>query len=179
MAKTVFFVIASQGFRDEELFEPLELLKSEGYETKILSQIKGTCQGSKGGSVQSDAALDQVVLDEEVCALIVIGGPGSPELMKVSALGTLLLQAKERGLVIGAICLGPMVVSSFDVISGKKATVFPTQESLTLLEEKGVEYVKEDVVVDGLLVTANGPHAASAFGHTLIDAIADSLAKEL
>jgi protease I len=42
----VLFVIAKQGFRDEELFHPLEELNKAGFETVIASTEKGECIGS-------------------------------------------------------------------------------------------------------------------------------------
>ena len=165
----VYFVIAQKNFRDEELLEPLELLKSEGLTTVILSQKKGTCTGSGGTSVESDFAIAKAPFTDDLKAVIVVGGSGSPSLQQEKSLGDLLQKAKEKGLLIGAICLGPMVVASFGVIEGMTATVFPTEESLALLKQKKVDYLNEDVVVDDFLVTANGAHAASAFAHNIID----------
>jgi putative intracellular protease/amidase len=53
------------------------------------------------------------------------------------------------------------------VLEGKKATVFPSEKGN--LKAKGAEYVSQNVVEDGLIVTAVGPQAASEFGMKILE----------
>ena len=50
----------------------------------------------------------------------------------------------------------------------KKATVYKTEESVKQLQESGAEFIDQDLVVDGNLVTANGPSAATKFGEAIV-----------
>lgn len=165
----ILFVIAQTGFRDEELIEPMELFQSHGIKTTILSKEKGTCTGSQGLTIKSDQSIEQAIIDDDVKAIVVVGGPNSPSLMKETSLQKLLVTVKEKEIYLCAICLGPMVVASFGLIDGISATVYPTEESLAMLQKHNIKYNKEDVVVDGKIITANGPHAATAFGHTIME----------
>ena len=61
-----------------------------------------------------------------------------------------------------------MVLAKAGVLTGKKATVFKTKESLAALQQGGAEYVEQAVVTDFNLVTANGPEAAEELGNTLV-----------
>ena len=42
-------------------------------------------------------------------------------------------------------------------------------EQSTVLEENGATFVDEQVVVDGKIITANGPEAAEAFGKKIVE----------
>ena len=57
----------------------------------------------------------------------------------------------------------------FDVIDGLSATVYLDDFSKPLLKEHNVLYVDGLVVVDELLVTGNGPAAATAFGEQIVE----------
>jgi protease I len=164
---TVYFIIAQQGFRDEELFEPLEIVKEAGYTPIILSQEAGLCKGSKGGEVTADFAISDAKLDG-VAGIFVIGGPGSVHLIDVEELGTLLDTALSQHILIGAICYGPMILAHFGIIDGMHATVYADKLSLGEFKKHNVMYIGQDVVEDEWLITANGPHAAQQFGKHIV-----------
>ena len=171
MEENIYIIIAQQDFRDEELLEPLEVLKPTPYNPIILSPQQGECTGMKGVKIQSDKAIKDAVIDDNTRAVLIIGGKGSPALLEEKELGTLLYEAKENKLIIGAICLGPMVLAGFNMIDRKHATVYETQESKALFAEHNITYIKEDVIVDGNIVTANGPHAATAFAENVVEVL--------
>lgn len=171
MKGNIYMIVAQNGFRDEELLIPQEYFKEKGYDIIILSKEKGLCTGSISAEIQSDLSIRDAHVDDTTKAVLVIGGPQSPTLMDVPELGTLLKEAKEKGLVVGAICLGPMMLAHFGVIDGMHATVFATSDSLAKLKERKIVYVNEDVVVDDKLVTANGPQAARAFAENVVETV--------
>lgn len=162
-------VIAQKDFRDEELLVPKEHFEAAGFQVVIASPDGGDCKGMLGAEVIADIKISDIDINSETKALVVIGGANSPSLMNVESLGEKLELAKEKEIVIGAICLAPMVVASFDIIHGMSATVFPTEESLKTLKDHKVLYIPEDVVVEDWLVTANGPTSADAFGKALVE----------
>ncbi|MGM5481387.1 MAG: DJ-1/PfpI family protein [Nanobdellota archaeon] len=169
----IYLIIAQENFRDEELLEPLEVLKPTAYEPVILSPKQGTCKGMLGEEVESDKAIKDAVIDDDTRAVLIIGGKGSPELMNHKELGTLLYEAKENKLVIGAICLGPMVLASFNLLDSRHATVFETEESKAMFDEHNVTFINEDVIVDNNIVTANGPYAATAFAENVVELLGE------
>lgn len=168
-SKTVVFIVAQDGFRDEEYFESQKIISEAGFSTIVASQEKGLCKGKLGGEVSADIAISEVVLDDSIVAVVVIGGPGSPKLMEVKELGTLLLKVREEKKLLGAICYAPAIVASFDVIDGLSATAYMDDFSRPILKEHKILYIDGLVVVDELLVTGNGPAAASAFGEQIVE----------
>jgi protease I len=164
----VYMIIAQKDFRDEELLIPKEILESKGFQTIIASPDAGICKGMLGAEVTADIKISEIDINSETKAIILIGGSNSPSLMKIDELGKKLELAKEKEIIIGAICLAPMVLAHFDIITGMSATVYPTPESLKLLKDHKILYIPEYVVVEDWLVTANGPQSASAFGEALV-----------
>lgn len=166
MAK-ILFVVAQKNFRDEELLIPKEMLENAGHEAKIASLARGKATGMLGAIVNPDMAVHEASADY-FDAIVVVGGSGSVALAESEDVLGLVQKAHERGKVVSAICLGPMALARAGVLSGKKATVFRTEDSLRALKQGGASYTGEDVTVDGKLVTASGPHTANDFAQALL-----------
>lgn len=172
--KQVYMIIAQKDFRDEELLTPKKILEDKGFAVIVASPEGGECTGMLGATVKADCTIDDISITNDTKALVVIGGKNSPSLMKIDTLGYKLQEAKDKELVIGAICLAPMVVASFDLITGMSATVYPTPESVKTLKDHKVLFIPESVVVEDWLVTANGPESAEAFGESLVDVLEEN-----
>ena len=165
--KTIIMIVAQEGFRDEELLETKEVLDECGFTTIIASQREGECKGKLGAVVEANLSINEIELTDDVVAIVVIGGPGSPDLMKVDELGVLLRKTIEKNLVLGAICYAPAVVASFGVIDGRNATCYADDFSIPIFKEHKILFIDELVVADDKLITGNGPSAAKAFGEEI------------
>lgn len=159
----ILMVVAQNGFRDEELFEPIEVFESNGYKVDIASVSKGEAKGMLGALINAELSIKDAKV-YEYDAVAVVGGRGAYTLVENKELHRLLKDAHDRQKVVGAICLAPMILARAGLLGGKKATVYESQDSLRLFRETGVQHVKEDVVQSGIIVTASGPHAARKFG---------------
>lgn len=164
-------IIAQTNFRDEELIEPMELFKAENYEVIIASPDGGECKGMLGTTAVAKLTIKEINIDKDTAAILLVGGSNSPSLMNYTEIKEKINDAKKMDLTYGAICLAPMVLAHFDLIKGLSATVYPTDDSLDKLKEHGVLYIDEDVVIDGNLVTANGPQSATEFGKSVLDVL--------
>ena len=170
--KRVLLVIAPEQFRDEELLKPKEVFLSEGASVTIAACRLGEAKGMFGTTIKPDLLLSDVKY-EDYDACVVVGGMGSPaHLWADSKLHTILQSLYKSNKVVAAICLSGAVLAKAGVLKGKKATVWAMPESLAALAEGGANYVKEHVVRDGLVVTADGPEAAGKFAQSVVEAIA-------
>jgi len=167
MSKAVF-IVAKQGFRDEELFDTKRILDTAGIETVIASTEPGEAQGSKGGSAKIDLKIRDIHM-EDYDIIILIGGPGAPSLADYSEVLTLIQTAKKLGKKIAAICIAPYVLAKAGVLTGKKATTFPSEPAISEFAAKGVIRLEDPVVQDGNIITANGPLAAKDFGQKIVE----------
>ena len=95
------------------------------------------------------------------------GMPGSANLAAFGKLMDIMQEHYTQGGTIAAICAAPSVVLSLlPDLKGKKMTCYDGFED-TLIE-KGAEYVKEGVVVDGNIITGRGPGWAVDFGLSIL-----------
>ena len=90
------FLIAKQDFRDEELFEPKQILEEAGIQTTITSTETGTAVGKLGGTAQIDLPI-QEVNHEDYDILIIVGGPGAPALADHPKVINLVKKCSESG----------------------------------------------------------------------------------
>lgn len=166
MAK-VLMVVAQQGFRDEELLIPKEILETHGHQVKLASLIRGKASGSMGAVVTVEMSVHEAN-PEFFDAIVIVGGPGSPVLANNQDVMALVQRAAKLNKVVAAICLAPMALANAGVLQGKKATVFETSDSILSLKNGNVDIKKQPVVRDGNILTANGPSAANEFGKALL-----------
>lgn len=162
----VLFVIAHEGFRDEECFDPKEVLKDQ--EIIIASTDTTPATGSLGGKITPDITINEALNKiNEFDAVIFVGGPGANVYFDNPAAHKIAQNAKN---IIAAICIAPVTLAKAGVLEGKKATVWDDGQKTQakILEDAGATYVAEDVVVDGNLITANGPKAAKKFGEAIL-----------
>jgi len=167
MAK-VLMIIAQEGYKEEELEIPKKILEDAGHDVKVASLTRMKATGAKGTVVQPDLAVSEANPDFFGC-IVIVGGPGSPALAESKDVINLLIAARKQEKQLAAICLGPMALAKAGALAGKKATVFPTKDSIKLLRDSGAEYREEPVVVDEKVVTADCPASAKEFGKKLVE----------
>ena len=168
VAAMVLLVVAQNGFRDEEYLKPRAILEKAGYKVVTGSKNTGLAQGRFGATARVDVAISGVKADD-YAAVVFIGGPGAADYFEDPAALNLAKDAYRKGKVVGAICIAPGILARAGVLSGKKATAFPSE--LETLKKKGAVCQNVPVVVDGKIVTANGPEAADDFGNALVKAL--------
>lgn len=171
--KNAVIVIAFQGFQDFEYSEIRQILEYAGIKIIIASSLKGEAQGKSGQKVTVDMIIDEVV-PEDFDALVFIGGPGALEYVDNLSVHQLIQQAVNKDKVLAAICIAPEILAQAGVLKEKKATVWsdPVDKStIEVLEKGGAEYLDQAVVVDGKIVTGNGPEAATEFGQRIVEVL--------
>lgn len=167
----VLMVIAPEQFRDEELFEPVTLFRREGIEYEIASTRRGIAHGMLGGKAEATLALNEAK-PERYDGIVIVGGTGSEKYLWGSReLRDLLNVFAREGKVIAAICISPVVLGRAGLLKGKRATVFRTPDTLSELKSCGTIIGAEDVVVDGKVITANGPPAARRFAEEIVKSL--------
>ncbi len=167
MAK-VLIVIAEKMFRDEEFAEPKELIASAGHEVVVASSSRTAATGKLGMVVKPDLAID-AVSPAEFNAVVVVGGPGTPVyLWPNRQLHQIVKSIYAKGGIVAAICFAPVVLARAGVIKGRRCTVFRTADSIREMDAAGCLLQTAHVIVDGNIVTADGPGAARAFGEEVL-----------
>lgn len=169
MVKKALLIIAPENFRDEELLHTREELERAGVTTTVVSSKKGEAHGMLGAKVIPDLTLDQVRVDD-YDGVVFVGGSGSAVYFKDKKTLSIASEAFQKEKVVGAICIAPVILANAGVLKGRQATVFPG-DYVRKIVGGGAIYQEKPVVVDGRVITANGPGAAREFGRALAKAI--------
>lgn len=162
--KKIVMIIASEGYRDEELNVPLAFFKKRGADITIASSSLKTAKGTFGATAKPDILFSDIDV-KNFDAIVFIGGTGSSEYWNDPKAHKIAKEAVSSGKVLAAICIAPATLANAGVLTGKKATVFPSEEAQ--LVSGGATYTAKGVEVDDKIVTANGPQNAEKFAEEI------------
>jgi protease I len=171
--RKIAIAIAYRNFRDEEYEVPHKIFEELGADVRTFSDELGVAQGVDGMEVSVDAKL--VDLDvTEFDAIVFVGGPGTLEHLDVSESYQIAKDAITKNKILSAICVAPEILAKAGVLQGKKATVWTSslnKDAQRVLEQNGAIYQSDSLVVDGKIITADGPEAAEEFANKIVDVL--------
>jgi len=168
--KKIIMIVAFRDFRDAEYFVPKEILEAAGAELKTASNKKGTAIGADGGDTEVDLLVSEIN-SVDFDAVIFVGGPGALDAFDNEDSYELARETVSQDKVLASICISPVILAKAGVLKGKKATVWSSaldRSPVKTLQNYGAIYQDQLVVVDGKIITANGPGAAEEFGEAIV-----------
>jgi len=153
-------IISADNFEDSELLFPYYRLLEEGYHVDVASMKKGRITGKHGYEVEVTKTLQEV--DPAEYDLLVLPGGKAPEAVRQEekALEVARYFFRKK-LPVAAICHGPQILISADLLEGRHATCY--RSVADELKNAGAIYADREVVVDGNLVTSRQPSDLPAF----------------
>ncbi|MDR1245500.1 MAG: DJ-1/PfpI family protein [Clostridiales Family XIII bacterium] len=163
------YLFLADGFEEVEALTVVDVLRRAGVTIKTVSIMKDlTVTGVHGVAVVADELFEDA--DCVQCEMLILpgGGPGTERLSAHAGLKTALTDFAAANKRIAAICAAPAVLARSGLLKGKKATVYDGMED----ELAEADYVKEDVVIDGKIITSRGPGTAMPFALTLAGLLA-------
>ncbi|MFC5067898.1 type 1 glutamine amidotransferase domain-containing protein [Flaviflagellibacter deserti] len=168
-------VLATDGFEQVELTEPVKALKQAGADVAVVSPKSGQIQGykhhDKGDMIPVDRTLDAAKPDE-FDALVLPGGVINPDALRLEekAIG-FVRHFVSSGKPIAAICHGPWTLIDAGGVKGRRVTSWPSLK--TDLANAGAEWTDQEVVTDNGLVTSRKPDDIPAFNRKMIEEFAE------
>lgn len=162
-------VLATDGFEQSELMEPLKALEEAGADTEVVAphpdKVRGWKSRQWGEEVAVDHSLDEARL-EDFDALVLPGGVINADALRTQPKALAFIKSFcDAGKPIGAICHVPWALLEVGAVRGHRMTSWPSLK--TDLENGGAQWVDEQVVVDGSLVTSRKPDDLPAFNREL------------
>ena len=165
-------ILAEEGFEDSELIEPLRSMKKAGAKVVIVgSGSQESYQGKRGNATVSVDATADNVRAEDFDAVIVPGGYAPDKMRLHQSMVDLVRKAHDLGKVIAAICHGPQLLISADIVRGRRVTSWPSVA--VDLKNAGADWVDAPVVQDGNLITSRKPADLPRFNKAIIEALLD------
>jgi protease I len=164
-------VLTADKFEDFELFVPYFRLMEEGVAVDVAAPAKETLTGENGYFFENvDLTIDEVDPQKYDLLFIPGGHPhGAPTTVRNNLHAREIARAFfETGRPVAAICHGPYLLVSADLIAGRRLTSFWGDGVPDEITAAGGVYVDEDVVVDGNLITSRWPMDLPAFMQEVI-----------
>jgi protease I len=121
-----------------------------------------------GLQVKPDVLIGSVK-EKDFDGIVFVGGGGAKEYFDSPVAHKLAQEFFNRGKLTSAICIAPATLANAGVLTGKRATAFPSSEGA--LKSHGAVVTHEPVVQDGNVVTGVGPEAAKQFGRKLVEVL--------
>ena len=170
-------IIAADMVEQVELVDPRKALEAAGAETELLSLKPGTIQGFNHFDKADRHHVDRTVEEADAAdydALMIPGGVGNPDLLRGDENMVAFTHAFfEQGKPVAAICHGPWMLIEAGVVRDRELTSWPTLR--TDIRNAGGNWVDEQVVVDGGLVTSRKPDDIPAFNAKMIEEFAEGI----
>ena len=168
-AKRAVLIVASENFRDEELFETKRALDATAVQTTIASTRTGFIRSMLGNIAEARILVSQLRVDD-YDAIIFIGGPGAAEYFNNPVALNIAREAVSKRKILAAICIAPTVLANAGVLTGVRATGFLSEREK--LVQAGAVYTGAPVERDRFIITGSGPTASVQFGRAVADALA-------
>jgi deglycase len=163
-------ILAADMFERVELEEPRKALEDAGAEIEVVSLGEGEIQGFDHFEPAKNVRVDRTVEEaspDDYDALLVPGGVGNPDQLRGDENAVSFVRGfHDAGKPIAVICHGPWVLVESGVVRGRRVTSWPTLE--TDIRNAGGDWVDEEVVVDGSLVTSRKPDDIPAFNREML-----------
>jgi protease I len=165
VAKVAF--IMDEMFEDSEFQVPYERVKEAGHEPVVIGLKAGKELAGKKGKVKvtTDAAISDV--DPSEFDALVIPGGYSPDKIRVEPkMAEFTRQFDADGKPIAAICHAGWMLAEANLVKGKTVTSWPSIK--TDLINAGANWIDQEVVEDGNIITSRKPDDLEAFTKTLL-----------
>lgn len=162
-------ILVEEIFNDQEFWYPYYRLKEAGADVVVVGSKAGQTYKGKGGTKSSADAAADAVSSADFDGVVIPGGY-APDLMRRNpAMVRLVKDLFAAGKVVAAICHAGWMLASAKILQGRTVTsFFSIRDDLV---HAGANYVDEEVVVDGKLITSRTPDDLPAFMKTVIESM--------
>jgi 4-methyl-5(b-hydroxyethyl)-thiazole monophosphate biosynthesis len=164
--QTTALIPIADGSEEIEAVTLIDVLRRAGAQVTAASVNGLGITASRGVRITADCLIDTCI-DKTYDLIALPGGmPGARHLHDNAALKEMLIQQNRQSRLVAAICAAPAVVfQAHGLLAGRPATCHPGfSDQLT-----NQSAIAEPVVVEGNLVTSQGPGTALAFALTLVE----------
>ena len=172
-------MLVADGFEEVELTEPRKALDAAGADTTIVSPKSDRVRSWRftewGEYFPVGRSLAQTQA-QDFGALLLPGGVMNPDFLRMQPPAVEFVKAFfDVGKPVAVICHGPWTVIEAGAARGRRIASWPSLK--TDLRNAGAEWVDQEVVVDGQLVSSRKPDDLPAFNREMINVFGRALEK--
>ena len=168
----------AEGFEEIEALTVVDVLRRAGIQVDTVGVVGSVILSAHGVRMMVDKRLNEINPDEYDAIILPGGNPGYINLGRSSKVIEMIKKFNSKNKLIAAICGAPSILARERLLDDKKATIYPGNEKL-LAYPRG-----NPVVVDGNIITSQGPGTAMEFALKIVEkllnpATVEKLKKEL
>ena len=169
-------LLATTGLEQVELTEPRKALERAGATTHLISPQDGSVKAWDGDDWGETFDVDRPLSEatpDSYDALQLPGGVMNPDYLRVNEEAVTFVRGFfDAGKPVAAICHAPWTLIEAGVVKGRRMTSY--QSISTDLRNAGANWVDEEVVTDGNLVTSRNPDDLPAFCEAMVKLFAEA-----
>ena len=170
-------ILITDGFEQVEMTEPRKALENAGASTCLVSpkegQVRGWNHTEWGDRFPVDVILDHARA-ADFDALVLPGGVMNPDKLRMMPAAVEFVKsffAADKP--VAAICHGPWTLIEAGAAKNRRMTSWPSIK--TDLRNAGADWVDEELVIDGSLVSSRKPDDIPAFNWGMIEVFSKAL----
>ena len=155
------------GFEEIEAVAFIDILRRAGADVTAAGTVDGPITGQNRMKLLADVPLDSIAPSSFDMVVLPGGGVGTENLKKDARIKKIVEELFSKNKIVAAICAAPTVLSTIGVTKDRTITSYPG--SRAGLKAKKIS--DERVVVDGNLITSQGPGTAIEFALKLVETL--------
>lgn len=165
-------ILVDNYFEEAEFTEPLKALKKAGAKVEIIAaepedgQVQAMRHVDKGKRFDFDKTLKEANVDDYDALVLPGGAINADQLRMQSKARDWVKKITKEGKPLAVICHAPWILASAGLAKGRKLTSFFTIQDD--MRDAGANWVDQEVVIDGNLITSRSPKDIPAFNKALI-----------
>lgn len=165
--------ILDEMFEDSEFRVPYDRVKEAGHDAVVVGLEKDKrVQGKKGKESITIEMSAEEADPADFDALVIPGGYSPDKIRTNEKMVSITKKMVDAGKPVAAICHAGWMLAEADVLKGKTVTSWPSIK--TDLVNAGAEWVDQEVVEDGNLITSRKPDDLEAFSKALLSQLAQA-----
>ena len=164
-------IMLEQQYQELEVWYPYYRLAEAGAKVELVAPQAEVNYPSKLGYPCVSTLAAGGVKASQFDAVIIPGGWAPDFMRRDASMIDFIQQAAQAGVVLAAICHGGWMLCCTDVLRGRRATSFMAIRHDMI--NAGADWVDEECVVDGNIITARKPDDLPAFCKAIIEAMAE------
>ena len=159
-------ILVEDQYQVLEVWYPYLRLRESGISPLFVGTgTKKEYKSKEGYPVAADVSIKEAKA-EDFAGVVIPGGYAPDILRRYKQVNDFVARMSKENKLVAAICHGPWVMASAGILRKKKATCFYAIKDD--LVNAGAEFLDQEVVVDGNLITSRNPYDLSEFCKQII-----------
>jgi len=165
-------VLVDNYFEEDEFTGPIKALRAAGAQVDVIAaepengKVQSLRHVDKSDRYDFDKTLDEANIDD-YDGLVLPGGAINADFLRMQDKAREWARhAVEQGKPLAAICHAPWLLVSAGIARGRRLTSFFTIQDD--MRDAGADWLDEEVVIDGTIITSRDPNDVPAFNKALI-----------